>query len=252
MLAESRLQRKQALGYNTPMQSVVLKVEKRDVLGKKVKKLRKSGVLPANVYGKDVESVAVQIPTKEFEATFKQTGETGLIELHIGSEKKPVLIHNVQYDYVTHEPVHADFYQVNLKEKIKTMVPVVLVGEPKAIADKLGLLMHLMHEVEVEALPTDLPEKIEVDVTNLAAVDDQITVADLKKPAGVEILTDGGELIAKIGELVSKEAEAQAAAEQAAQAEAKAEGAEGETAEAAAATEEAKTPTEAPKEEAKK
>jgi len=231
------------------MQAVTLKVEKRTVVGKKVKKLRKQGILPANVYGKQIESLAVQLPIKDFEETFKHTGETGLIDLHIGSEKKPVLIHNVQYDYVTHEPLHADFYQVNLKEKIKTMVPLVIVGEPKAVSEKLGLLLHLMHEVEVEALPADLPEKIEVDVTNLVSVNDQIIVSDLKKPTGVTIITEPQELVAKIGELVSKEAEAQAAAEAAAKEEAKVEGEEGQVAEATAAKEEAK---EAPQPQAPK
>src|SRR5436305_545932 len=158
------------------MKKQVLKVSKREVTGKKVKKLRKEGILPANIYGKSVESLAVQLPVKEFQDMYKEVGETGLVELEIGSEKRPVLIHNVQLDYLTQAPVHADFYQVNLKEKIKTMVPVILVGKAKAETDKLGLLMQTLNEIEVEALPTDLPEKFEIDVTNLAAVNDQITI----------------------------------------------------------------------------
>src|SRR5579872_3810820 len=111
----------------TFMQKHVLKVEKRDVFGKKLKALRKTGMLPANIYGKNVPSVAVQLPLKDFIETYKVTGETGLLELHLGSETKPALIHSVQLDYVKNTPVHADFYQVNLKEKVTTMVPVVLV-----------------------------------------------------------------------------------------------------------------------------
>src|SRR5262245_30524098 len=123
------------------MKKHLLKVEKRDIFGKKLKKLRKTGVLPGNIYGKDVKSTAVQVALKDFEAVYKQAGETGLVELELGAAKHPVLIHNVQLDYVTHAPLHADFFQVNLKEKVKTMVPVVLINEPKAVTDKVGLML---------------------------------------------------------------------------------------------------------------
>lgn len=218
-----------------------LKVEKRTVLGKKVKKLRREGIIPANVYGKEMKSEAVQLPIKDFLEVFKQVHETGLIDLTVGDTTLPVLIHNVQIDPRTQTPVHADFFKVNLKEKITAKVPVTAVGEPKAVVDKVGLLEQPMSEVEVEALPTDLPEKIEVNVENLAAVDEQVLVSDLKVPAGVEMLTDAGQVVFKIGELVTKEmeeqmaadeAEAQAAAEEQAEGvegEAKTEGEEGET-----------------------
>lgn len=230
------------------MKKYVLKVTKREVVGKKLKRLRKEGVLPGNIYGKDITSLSVQLPLKEFEHIYNQTGETGLVDLEVDGEKRPVLIHNVQLDYMTQEPIHADFYQVNLKEKIKTMIPVALVGEPTAVTEKLGLLLQTLNEIEVEALPGDLPEKFEVDVTKLAAVNDQTTVGDIKAPNGVEILTDPSQVVAKISELVSQEAEAQATEEASASAEAKAEGTEGEssTGEATKATEE-----KAPKEEKK-
>lgn len=205
-----------------------LQVAKRTVTGRKVKKIRREGLLPANIYGKDIASVAVQVPLKEFQHVFKLTGETGLIDLALESEIRPVLIHNVQLDYITQEPIHADFYQVNLKEKIKTMIPVVLTGEAKAVAEKLGLLLQTLNEVEVEALPGDLPEKFEVSIITLAAVNDQVTVANIAPVSGVAILTDNGQVIAKISELVSQEAQEQAAQEAAAKVEAKAEGAEGE------------------------
>lgn len=228
-----------------------LAVEKRNVLGKKVKKLRQEGIFPANIYGKDLKSEAVQLPYKDFETIYKEAGSTGLIDVELDSQARPVLIHNVQYNHVTRLPLHADFYQVNLKEKITTMVPLVIVGEPKAVSEKLGILLQPLSEVEVEALPEELPENIEVNVENLAAVDEQITVSDLKAPNGVTILTDTGQVVAKIAELVTKEAEAEAAAEAAAAEEAKAEGetpAEGEEAKAPAEGG-AEKPQEAPKEE---
>lgn len=193
-----------------------LVVEKRAVLGKKVHKLRKEGFLPANIYGKGVKSLAVQVPYKEFEKIYKEAGETGIIDVEVGGEVRPSLIHNVQQDYSKHVLLHADFFQVNLKEKVKTMVKLVTVGEPKAVAEKLGLLMQTLSEVEIEALPTDLPENIEVNVEPLAVLDAQVTVGEIKAPAGVTILTDASQVVAKIGSLISKEAAEQAAAEAAA------------------------------------
>lgn len=216
------------------MKRLKLAVEKRTVLGKKVKKLRKEGFLPANIYGKDIKSLAVQVGLEEFDKVYKEAGETGLVDVEVDSETRPSLIHNVQLDYLTQLPVHADFYQVNLKEKVKTMVPLVLTGEAKAVSEKIGIVLQPLAEIEVEALPTDLPENIEVNVNHLAAVDEQIAVSDLKTPQGVTVLTDPSQIVVKIGELVSKEAQAQAAAEAAAAEAAKAEqatveGAEGGT-----------------------
>lgn len=203
-----------------------LAVEKRTVLGKKVKKLRKQGLLPANIYGKGIKSLAVQVIEKDFDKLYQEVGETGLIDVEVNGELRPVLIHNVQLDHLTKTPLHADFYQVNLKEKVKTMVPVVAVGEPKAVSEKIGLLLQPLSEVEVEALPEDLPEKIEVNVEPLTAVDEQITVSDIQAPTGVTILSDPSQVIVKIGELVTKEAQEQAASEAAAAEAAKAEVAE--------------------------
>lgn len=184
-----------------------LKVTKREVLGKKVKKLRREGIMPANVYGKELASTAVQADMKEFQAIFDQVGETGLIDLELDGKTSPVLVKNPQLAYPLRTFLHVDFFQVNLKEKVKTMVPVVLVGEPVAVTEKLGLMLQTQNEVEIEALPEALPENIEVDVTHLAQIDDQVLVSDLKAPEGVSILTDPGQVVAKIGELVIEEPE---------------------------------------------
>ncbi len=202
-----------------------LKVEKRTVLGKKVKKLRKEGFIPANIYGKDIKSQAVQVIQKDFNKVFKEAGETGLVDIHLGEQVIPVLIHNLATDY-HNNILHADFFKVNLKEKIKTAVPLEFIGEPKAVTDKVGLLMPIMSEVEIEALPEQLPENIQVNVENLALVDEQITVADLKAPEGVTILSDAGQVVVKIGELISKEAAEQLATDAAAAEAAAAESAE--------------------------
>ena len=200
-----------------------LKAEKRSVLGKQVRKLRREGTLPANVYGKELSSLAIQVNTKEFETLYKEVGETGLVDLEVAGEVRPVLIKNLQMKYPLRTPLHVDFYQVNLKEKVKTMVPVEIIGEAKAVVDKVGTLLQTLNEIEVEALPTDLPEKIEVNVEPLAALDEQITVGDLKFSESVTVLTDAGQVVVKIAELAAPEPEPVAE-------ETPAEGAEGETA----------------------
>ncbi|MDZ4228597.1 MAG: 50S ribosomal protein L25, partial [Candidatus Levybacteria bacterium] len=193
------------------------------------KKLRKDDILPANIYGKGVKSLAVQVPYKDFENVYKEAGETGIVDVAVDGEVRPSLIHNIHQDYYNHKILHVDFFQVNLKEKIKTTIEVITVGEAKAVTDKIGLLEQPIYEVEIEALPTDLPENIEVNVEPLAEIDAQITVGEIKAPAGVTILTDPSQVVAKIGSLISKEAAEQAAAEaaaaEAAKAEAPAEGA---------------------------
>jgi large subunit ribosomal protein L25 len=226
-----------------------LKVEKRKILGKKVHKLRKEGILPANMYGKDIKSTAVQVTTKDFIEVYKQTGETGLVDIELDGTITPVLVQNVYRDF-RGIYLHADFFKVNLKEKVKANIPLEFVGEPKAVTEKIGILMHILSEVEVEALPADLPEKIEVNVEQLATIGEHILVSDLKVSADVIILTDAGQTVAKIDELVSKEAQEQAAAEEAAAAEAKAEGAEGSEA-IAEGTEAIAEGTESTKEETK-
>lgn len=184
-----------------------LTAEKRKVRGRKVKILRREGILPANIYGKKVKSLAVQTELKSFLAAFKKTGETSVLGLKVKGEKKsrPVLIHNVQFDPVSDQPLHADFYQVDLKEKVTTEVPIELVGESPAAKEKTGILIQPLTEVEVEALPTELPDKLELDISGLKEVDDAVTVADLKIPKEVKVLIPEKEILAKIEPLAKEE-----------------------------------------------
>lgn len=214
------------------MKRLKLKVEKREIMGKQLKKLRKSGILPGNIYGKEIKSQAVQVAYKDFTPIYDEVKETGLLDVDVAGNVVPVLIKNVQLDAITRQALHADFFQVNLKEKVKSMVPLELTGEAKAVTDNIGLLMPLLSEIEVEALPEDLPEKVEVNVEHLAAVNEQVTVEDLKIPTDVEVLTDKGQVVVKVAELVSRETQEQMAEEKAAAEAAKTEGAENETAEA--------------------
>lgn len=237
------------------MDKVTLSAQKRTVTGRKVKKLRHDGLIPANLFGKKVKSQAVQVLEKEFITVFSKSGETGLVELLIDKVSHPVLIHNVSYHPVTSVPLHVDFLQVDLKEKVATRVPLAFVGESPAVHDKLGVLLHIISEVEIEALPADLPEKLEVDISHLKAVGDTLKVSDLKVSDKVKIFTDANLELVKVAPLVSKEAERLAKEEAEAKAAAVAEAAaatpgEAKPAEAAAASTTSATPP--PQAESKK
>lgn len=206
------------------MQAITLKAAERKVVGKRVKKLRKSGELPVSVFGKEIKSKALTVNAIEFMKVYAKAGETGLVELKYDGGAHHTLISNVQIHPVTRQVLHVEFHGVKLTEKIKAKVPVELVGESPAVQNNIGLLLQTLKEIEVEALPTDLPEKIEVDVTKLAEIDQQVTVAELKVPAEVKVLTADEEIVVKVVPAVSqetkKEMEAAAAEASAAKAEA--------------------------------
>lgn len=227
-----------------------LKAEERKVLGKKVKKLRREGLLPGNVYGKGLPSYALQVKLTDFDAAYKEAGDTGLIDLTYDAKTKPVLVKNLQRNFANHTVLHVDFYQVNMKVKVKATVPVILVGEAKAVTDKVGLLLQSLTDVEVESLPDSLPENVEINVEHLAEIGDQVTVANLKAPEGVEILTDAAQTIAKVNELVVEEPEPEEPAE--GEEGTDAEAAEGEAKEGGEATEGGEKPAEESPAEEKK
>lgn len=226
------------------MKAITLNAQVREVTGKKVKKLREQGLVPIGVYGKDVKSVALSVPLKEIEKVYEKAGETGLVDLKFGDKTLPVLIKNVQIHPVKRQIIHVEMHAVNLKQKIKANVPVQIVGESPAVTNNIGVLLQTLNEVEVEALPTDLPEAIEVDVAGLTEIDQQVSVAELKVPNGVEILTGGEELVVKVAPAVSEETAKELAAEEAAKAASESEAGTGEEAttgnEAAPAAEEKK------------
>lgn len=217
------------------MDRLSLKAQERTVLGKKVKALRRAGLVPAHVFGNKVETEHVSVKAADFSKAYQQAGESGLIDLRIGEEKiRPVLIRDVQIDPFKGELLHIDFYQVNLKEKVTVTVPVILNGEePETVHSGEAVVIQPVNEIEVEALPTELPENIEVDITPLKVIGDSIFVSQLPVPEGVTILADPETVVAKLDSAVTEEMKAlmeEQAAEAAAAAEAtaEAEGAEGE------------------------
>lgn len=173
---------------------IALKSEKRILFGRKVKRLRKSGMIPANVFGNKIKSQAIAVNEKDFLDVFKKSGETQIIDLG----DKSVLVSNLQTDPISNKVIHVDFRQVDLKEKIEAKVPVEVEGESPVEKHSLGTVVQQLHEIEVEALPSDLPEKIVVDATLLEEVDQTIYVKDLKVDKKVEIKTDLELIVVKV------------------------------------------------------
>ncbi len=161
------------------MAEVVLKAEKRKIIGRKVKKLRKEKILPANLFGKKIKSVPLQVNLDDFIKVFNKVGETGLVELCFNGKSSPVLIHNLQKDPVTDNPIHVDFMQVDLKEKVSAKIPIELVGESPAEKQGLGTVVLYVDEIEVEALPKDLPKRFEINLENLTEVGQSVCVKDI-------------------------------------------------------------------------
>lgn len=229
------------------MKKITLSATPRTVLGRKVRNLRTQGYLPATVYGHGKSPLSLQVATKEFESVYKEAGETTLVYLGVADEKpRPILIKMVQKEPTTGTLLHIDFHQVNLKEKVHATVPITPTGEAAAVTEKIGVVLTPFSQVEIEALPTELIDHIEVDVTHLAQIGDQVTAGDLTLPEGVALVTDPSQVLLVVGELVTKEAEADALAEAEA-AEAASEEVSPETAEEEAA-DEPETESAAPKE----
>lgn len=201
------------------MKKHILKGEKRSLVGKKVKNLRKKGLLPANIYGKNIPSLSIEVDIKDFRKIYQEAGETGLIDLIINGETRPVLIHNFQLDPSSGFPLHADFYQVNLKEKVLSKVPVKIINEPEAVSSKIGVLLTLIDEVEIEALPSDLPEYLELDVKVLKEIDQDLKIKDLHiDSTKITVKSDPQQTLVRIGSLISDEAKKEAIAQEAAKA----------------------------------
>lgn len=165
----------------------------------KAKPLLKQGSVPGIVYGHGFTNETVVITKKDLVKAHEQAGQSSLIDLTI-AEKEPykVLIHDLQYDPVSDEPIHVDLYRVKMTEKIKTEIPIKLIGEAPAVEDLQGTLIQNKDELRVEALPQDLVHEIEVDISKLKTFEDKIHVKDLTIPAGIELQEELEEVVALV------------------------------------------------------
>lgn len=177
------------------METTVLKAEKRDKKGRAV---RSKGLIPAVVYGKGKDNESLSVEAGIFERVLKSAGTSSIIDLEIAGDTKKSLIQEVITHPVTSKILHIDFYEVSMKEKITTSVPLKIVGESAAVIDKNGSLMTNKNEIEIECLPADLPHEIEVDISVLDDFDKSIHVSDLKISDKIEIKDDLEEMIVTV------------------------------------------------------
>lgn len=184
-----------------------LTVQKREKLGRGVKALRKEGLVPAELYGRGLENLHLSLPLKEFKKVFKQAGENTLVNVLLEGKKYPVLIQGVSYNPVTDELQSVDLYQVRMDEKLKVKVPVEFVGVAPAVKEKNGLLVKSLQEVEVEALPTDIPHHFDADVSKIIEIGQSLYVKDLAVPAGVKVLVSPETVVATVTAKVTEEEE---------------------------------------------
>jgi large subunit ribosomal protein L25 len=178
---------------------VELKVSPREVLGKKVKRLRREGLIPANVYGHALESVSIQVPKDDLVHLLRTAGRNEIVYLRLdGDEPRPTFVRLIQRNPVTDAILHVDFYQISLKKKVRMDVPVSLVGTAPAEQTQGGTLLHGLDQISVEGLPTEIPSVIEVDVSGLEEIDATIYVGEVSVPGDVSVLSDPEQVVAKI------------------------------------------------------
>jgi large subunit ribosomal protein L25 len=182
------------------MDKIELKVTNREILGKKVKHLRRQGITPVHLFGHGIESLALQCNSGELERVLGQAGQTRLITLKLDKEKKPrtVVLREFDRDWRRGGLVHVDFYQVKMEEKIKLEIPVVLVGQAPALKSKTSMLEHALGTLTIECLPANIPTSLEVDISSLTELDQAIRVKDVTLDKDITVLNNPELVVVKI------------------------------------------------------
>lgn len=175
-----------------------LKAELRTLAGKQVKILRQKGVLPAVLYGTGTETLPLSLSYKDFEKAWKGAGESTLLQLNVDGKIHNVLIHDIVYDPLKGTFLHADFYAVRMDKEIRAKVPLEFIGESPAVKNDGGILIKVLHEVEVEALPSNLPRGLKADISSLRVLAARLTIKDVSLPEGVRMVADKDEVIAVV------------------------------------------------------
>jgi len=182
------------------MKQIELQVTNREILGKKVRFLRRQGIIPAHLFGHNFESVALQCDAAQLKRVLVQAGKTRLISLKLDKAKRPrnVVAREIQRNPLTGELLHVDFYQVRMAEKIKVDVPIVLVGEAPALKSKENMLLQELNNLTIECLPDQIPPSIELDVSPLTEAEQAIHVKDIILGEGIAVLIDPEHMVVKI------------------------------------------------------
>ncbi len=179
---------------------LVLEVKSRQIFGKKLRKLRKEGVIPGNIFGTDFDSQSIMIDYKDFIKAYRTVHETGVIYLKLNNTEIPAMIRNLQKHPVNNSILHVDFRKIDLKTKIEIEVPIKIVGESTAVTQKGGVLLTLAESLMVEALPQEVPQHIEIDISLLTEIGQEIKVADLKKMDNYVIKEEPNKVIVSVVE----------------------------------------------------
>lgn len=177
--------------------TINLKAEKRKKIGK-LDTLRKDGFLPAVFYGHKKEATPIQIKKIDFIKAWKNAGESTVIKLEIPEGDVEALIHEVDFDPVTNEPRHADFYVFEKGHKVEIAVPIEFIGESPAVKELGGSLMKILHELKIKADPSDLPHQIEVDISSIIELEGQILAKDIVLSKGVELMENSEEVVVTV------------------------------------------------------
>ncbi len=180
------------------MEALELKAELRQLGKGHAKNLRQQGLVPAVMYGKEKNTELLQIEARSLEKVLSQAGTHQLIAVQVAN-KKPVmtLARDIQKDVIKREYLHVDFYMVQMDQKVEAQIPIHLIGEAPAV-DLGGVLTQGLDQLDVECLPGDLVNFIEVDISGLAAFNDTLTVADMVVPSGITVLSDSESMVAKV------------------------------------------------------
>ena len=198
------------------MEKYELEAQERMVIGKKVKALRREGLLPAIVYGSGIDPIAITLNTKEVLQTLSEIGANTLVTIKLGKKEHLVLVRDIQREVIKRDLLHMDFQAVSLDESITSTVPILVVGEAPAVKEFEALLITSMEAIQVEAKAKDLPDTIKVDITGILSIGDNIQVKDLiissdvtvlDDPEGIVIVATLPVLMAEIEELVEEGAE---------------------------------------------
>lgn len=177
------------------MEEIVFEANRREVIGKKVKNLRQDGFLPAIVYGHGIEPVSISLNYKEASKTLDSISPSALVVLDIDGEKHYTLVRDKQRNPVRRTIIHVDFQAVSLTETVRADVTVNLIGEAPAIETYFGILVPSLEQLSIECIPTNLPDRIDVDLSGLTEIGDSILVSDIIAPEGVQILNDPDEVV---------------------------------------------------------
>ena len=194
---------------NQRTERVELTAERRTVLGKQVKQLREQGWTPGVMYGHGFDPVPLQFEARSLQHMLAQVGGSQLISIKVEGQEQPevALVREVQRDPIRRTPLHVDFYRVMMTERLTAEIPLEIIGKSPVVEAREGILLQGLSAIEVECLPGDLVDAIEVDLSDLTEVDQALYVRDLAVPAGIDILTDPDEMIVHVVPLEEEEVE---------------------------------------------